>query len=80
METRRGERAPLFVLYKNSIGKKHLKIPKRERPSSVAAFFSARVQALQSGASHSEEFRVAYTSTEFFVLFCVVPQREALQQ
>ena len=54
---------------------------KKERPSSAAAFLSARVLALQSGASHSEEFRVAYTLTELFLCFssfCVVPQREAL--
>ena len=60
---------------KTNIGKKQQKIPKKreERPSSVAASFSARVQALQSGASHSEEFRVAYTLTELFLLFCNVP-------
>ena len=59
----------------STIGKKQRKIPKnrKERPSSAAAFLSARVLALQSGASHSEEFRVAYTLTELFLLFCVVP-------
>ena len=56
---------------KTNIGKKQRKIPKnrKERPSSAAAFLSARVLALQSGASHSEEFRVAYTLTEFFLFF-----------
>ena len=59
---------------KTNIGGKQRKIPKimkhrKERPSSAAAFLSARVLALQGGASHSEEFRVAYTLTEFFLFF-----------
>ena len=51
---------------KTNTGENNRKYRKEKRtPIFSCSFFSARVQALQSGARHPEEFRVAYTSTEF---------------
>ena len=61
----RRKRGPLFVRKKTNLGKKQkITEKRRERPSSVAAFFSARVQALQSEASHSERRAIAQMRRE----------------